>query len=220
MSLFALEHRRVIIASGRLSGVGDVNASSMTALLEAIVLAGGSSLRFGGDKRLAQYRGAPLIRFAIAAALAAPVTRVILATGPDDRLQEHMALIRDPRLTVVQARDAAEGLAATLRAAVMALAGETAGVFVFLGDMPKIPHDLAHILASKLAGHAAAAPFHRGVRGHPVLVSRELFDTLGRLAGDRGAGSVLDRLGDRLARVDVEDEGIVFDVDHRADLKR
>jgi molybdenum cofactor cytidylyltransferase len=58
------------------------------------------------------------------------------------------------------------------------------------------------------------------VRGHPVLFSRELFDTLGRLAGDRGAGSVLDRLGDRLARVDVEDEGIVFDVDHQADLER
>ncbi len=192
----------------------------MNAVLEAIVLAGGSSRRFGGDKRLAQFHGAPLIRFAVASALAAPVTRIILVTGPDDRLSEELALMPEPRVEVVQALDAAEGLAASLRAGVMALAADTDGVFVFLGDMPKIPHDLAHILAARLAGHAAAAPFHRGVRGHPVLFSRELFDTLSRLAGDKGAGSVLDRLGDRLARVDVDDDGVVFDVDHLADLER
>ena len=192
----------------------------MTAPLEAIVLAGGASVRFGGDKLLAPYRGAPLIRFAVTAALAAPVTRVILATGPDDRLREDTAHVPDSRLVIVQASDATEGVAATLRAGVMALAADTVGAFIFLGDMPRIPHDLAQTLADLLPGHAAAAPFHRGVRGHPVLFSRSLFATLAGLSGDRGAGAVLDRLDARLARVDVDDDGVVFDVDHRADLER
>jgi molybdenum cofactor cytidylyltransferase len=125
------------------------------------------------------------------------------------------------RLRLVHCADHAEGMGASLRAGVESLPDDAAGVLVFLGDMPLIPHGILPELAAAVAGGApAAAPFHGGRRGHPVLFSQALFADLRASQGGEGARAVLQTLGPRLACVATLDVGVLFDVDQPGDIDR
>jgi molybdenum cofactor cytidylyltransferase len=178
--------------------------------LEAIVLAAGMGTRFGGGKLTAAFEGGRLIDGALAAAKAAPVRGVTVMVGADARVA---AVAEEAGLRVVEATDYAAGLSASLRAGIASLPDDADGAFIFLGDMPRIPVEVLAQLADAMPGHAAAAPVFDGQRGHPVLIGRELFDKVMGLTGDAGAGAVLAALGERLALVQTEDAGVLFDVD-------
>jgi molybdenum cofactor cytidylyltransferase len=199
-------------------------AESESTHLEAIVLAAGAGRRFGGRKLLAAFEGRPLIAAGLDTAFAAPVRRVWVATDGDPELsaiaRDHaQSLGREEDLEVVVVTDAAEGMGASLRTMVAALPEETAGAFVFLGDMPRIPPALAQTLAEALAaGFDLAAPRFAGRRGHPVLFGRACFPTLLALTGDAGARDLLSAAGERLALVESSDAGVLFDVDRPEDL--
>lgn len=203
-------------------GTGDHGAVGPS--FEAILLAAGSGRRFGGGKLLAPWRGEPLIESSLAAALAAPVRRVVLVTGAEPKVGEVVRAYAErngqsARLSVIHAADHAEGMGASLRAGATALQPGCGGVFVFLGDMPAIPHDIGPRLAEALAvGAPAAAPRFQGRRGHPVLFGADLIPDLARASGDEGARRVLRALGDRLALVDVGSPGILTDIDTQQDL--
>jgi molybdenum cofactor cytidylyltransferase len=185
----------------------------------ALVLAAGSGSRFGGGKLLAQYRGAPLLHAALAAARAAPGGSVTVVTGADAEAVGAAARAFDPAIRLVHAADHAEGMAASLRAGVASLAGDIDAAFVFLGDMPRVPHAVLAPLAEAVAGGAAAAaPLFARRRGNPVVLSRDLFGEVAALRGDVGARPILQGLGARLALVEAPDDGVLFDVDARGDL--
>ncbi len=192
--------------------------------LEAIVLAAGAGSRFGGGKLMAPWRGGRLIDGALAAALAAPVRTVTVVLGADPAVADaaralSLALGEDARLRLVEARNHAEGMGASLRAGALALPADCGGVFVFLGDMPLIPPGLAAALADRLTPDAmAVAPVFEGRRGHPVLFARGLLPALAEAAGDEGARMVLAGLGERLLLLPVDEQGVLFDVDRPSDL--
>lgn len=198
--------------------------------IDAVVLAAGAGRRFakhsGGRKLLAPFEGRPLIVGALDAAFAAPARRVLLVTDGDPDLARIAAdhagtLGRRADLEIVVAADAAEGMGASLRTAVAALQSDSDGVFVFLGDMPRVPPGLAGDLARALRpGVDAAAPCFAGRRGHPVLFGRACYPALRGLEGDVGAREVLAALGERLALVESPDDGLLFDVDRPEDLTR
>ena len=170
--------------------------------LVALVLAGGAGRRFG-------------------AAFEAPVEEVIVVTGSESKVApaaEAFALRRGEaaRLRLVHADDWSEGLSASLRAGLAAVAPGRLGAFVFLGDMPDVPAGLPHRLAAAFApGAAAVAPVLDGEPGHPALLGAELFAAVMRLTGDRGARLLMEAQGDRFVRVPVQDRGVLFDVDTR-----
>jgi molybdenum cofactor cytidylyltransferase len=199
-------------------------AESKSARCDAVILAAGAGRRFGGRKLLASFEGRPLVAGALDAAFAAPIRRVLLVTDGDLGLaafaRAHaLALGRDADFEIVAAADAAEGMGASLRTAIQVLSPGSDGVFVFLGDMPRVAPGLAHDLARALVpGVDAAAPRFGGRRGHPVLFSRACFPALLALSGDVGARELLAALGDRLALVDSLDAGVLFDVDRPEDL--
>ncbi len=192
---------------------------------DAIILAAGTGSRFGGGKLLAPYGGGVLLDAAVATALAAPVRGVILVTGDGAEAVAAAATAgaartgQADRLSIVHAADYAEGMGASLRTAAAALPADSAGVFVLLGDMPRIPAGVfAPLIAAVEAGAPAAAATFQGQRGHPALIGRGLIPALLTLKGDAGARGVLKRLGDRLALVEAPDDGVLFDVDERGDL--
>lgn len=186
------------------------------AAFHALVLAAGAGARFGGGKLRAQWRGAPLIAGSMAAALACPAAAVTLVTGADPGVEATVRGLFDGPFQVAHAPDWAEGLSASLRAGWRAVPRRAQGVFVFLGDMPRTPPGIAARLVAALCGDAlAAAPVCGGRRGHPVLATRALGPRVEALRGDAGLGAVLAELGDRLALVPTEDDGVLFDVDTR-----
>lgn len=193
--------------------------------LEAIVLAGGFGSRFGGGKLTAPWRGGRLIDGALNSAFAAPVRTVTVVTGADGAVADAASAFatgagQTGRLRLVHAADHAEGMAATLRTGIASLPEDTAGVFVFLGDMPLVPAAILPVLAGALAdGGSAAAPIFEGRRGHPVLFGAALFPGLLALTGDEGARQVLRTLGPALVLVPAPDDGVLVDIDTRTQLE-
>lgn len=200
-------------------------AENNQAIWSAIVLAAGAGRRFGGRKLLAPYDGGVLIDGALRAAFASPASTVILVTGSE--ADEVAVAARawaerqgaGDRLHIVHAADHAEGMGASLRAGAAALPTDSPGAFIFLGDMPRIPAALLpRLVAAVKAGAAAAAPVCGGRRGHPVLFGATLFTPLRQASGDEGARAALAGLGPRLALIETDDEGVLFDIDRPEDL--
>lgn len=181
--------------------------------LAAIVLAAGAGSRFGGGKMAAPFRGEPLIAHAIRAARAAPVDRVIVVCAPGLDIGEWTG-----QPMVEAARLSSPELSASLKAGIAA-AGDVEGAFVFLGDMPLVPHDAAGGLAAVLKDNFAAIPQFQGRNGHPVLLSARAFPEVAGLTGDEGAGRLLKRRED-IALLDCTSEGVLLDVDRTEDLAR
>lgn len=180
----------------------------------AIVLAAGRGERFGQGERLeggklaALLAGRPLLDHAVDAALAAPAAEVIVVGRPGTRISA------EPRVRFVALASAS--LSDSLRAGLDA-AGDAAGAFIFLGDMPLVPPNMAARLAEVLGEAPAALPEWRGRPGHPVLLARSAFVLADGLVGDEGLGRALRGLVG-VVRLPAEDEGVVVDVDRPEDL--
>ncbi|MCA0919957.1 NTP transferase domain-containing protein [Pseudooceanicola nanhaiensis] len=164
----------------------------MTQPLPAIlILAAGSSSRMrGADKLMQEVAGGPLI--ATLAARAAATGAPVFVALPGLAHPRAQALATTP-VTLVPVPDAAEGMAASLRAGLLALPDETPAVLVTPGDMPELTQaDFATLLAAHAAAPGETARGASGERpGHPVLFPRALFPDLLRLTGDQGGRAVL-----------------------------
>jgi molybdenum cofactor cytidylyltransferase len=174
----------------------------------AIVLAAGKGSRFGGGKLAAELDGLPLLDHALQAALASPAQRVIVVSHPGTHLPA------DPRFSLVALESAA--LSDSLRAG-LAAAGAVDAAYIFLGDMPLVPHNTAVRLRAAIGDALAALPEWRGKPGHPVLLTRRGFALADSLVGDEGLGRAL-RGRDDVVRMPVEDEGVIIDIDRPEDL--
>jgi molybdenum cofactor cytidylyltransferase len=180
----------------------------------AIVLAAGAGSRFGGDKLSAQFNGEPLVRHAIRASRAAPVSRVIVVAAPG----LDIGAWDDSGPPVKMQRIATTALSDSLKAGIAAVV-DADGAFAFLGDMPLVPHGVAGALAEALGDNFAAMPLHDGKPGHPVLLSHAAFADISGLQGDEGAGRLLRSRKD-VAFLDWPDEAVLLDVDRAEDITR
>ena len=187
--------------------------------LAAVVLAAGSSRRFGANKLLELFQGEPLVVHAIRAACAAPVERIVVVKQPNAEVTRHCRAIADadPRVELIALESAF--LSESLRAGLQAVT-DADGVFVFLGDMPLTPPHLAARLADKLGDRFAAVPTCQGRPGHPVLLSARAAALAQHLSGDQGAGALLRRLASDVAHFETHDDRVIFDVDTREDYER
>lgn len=181
----------------------------------AIVLAAGRSCRMGEvNKLLANVNGKPLVAHAADAAVTAGAAPVVVVLGHEAEAVRS-ALAGRP-LRFVDNPHFREGMAASLRAGVAALAAETEAALVCLGDMPAVTAMHLRLLMAAFAarrGCAACVPVHDGKRGHPVLLGRKLFPEIAGLSGDIGARQLLVAHAGEVYEVAMPDAGILLDVD-------
>jgi molybdenum cofactor cytidylyltransferase len=191
--------------------------------IAGILLAAGSGVRFGGGKLLSPLpvashgvsAGTP-IGAAAAMHMMAALNDVVAVVRPRDALL-HDALAATGA-QVVACERASEGMGASLACAVAA-AADANGWVVALGDMPWIePATIVSIADAIRAGAEIAAPVYRGERGHPVGFARVYGSALCALSGDEGARTIVAARQWVLQQIEVDDPGVLRDVDVRADL--
>jgi molybdenum cofactor cytidylyltransferase len=97
---------------------------------------------------------------------------------------------------------------------------EAQGWVIALGDMPFIPSDIHRRVAQLLEeGAPLAAPAFQGQRGHPVGFAKAFEHELLNLHSDQGAKSILSRNSSSLRLVQVEEQGILLDIDTTIQLR-
>jgi molybdenum cofactor cytidylyltransferase len=182
-----------------------------------ILLAAGLGARFGAHKLFVPLAdGTPLAVGAARPLRLAMTDEVFAVVRPGDNVLS--ALLIAEGLRVVECPQAEQGMAHSLAAGIAA-APDVEGWVIALADMPyiKVP-TIARIAQALSAGAVLAAPFHQDRRGHPVGFSVALRAELAALQGDVGAREILARHARVLTRIDVDDPGILLDVDTPADL--
>jgi molybdenum cofactor cytidylyltransferase len=193
----------------------------------ALVLAAGRASRYraaGGaapTKLVADYRGQPLVRWAVLAALASRARPVVVVTG--HARAEVEAALAGLDVRFAHNPDFAEGLSTSLRTGIAALGPDVVGAVALLGDMPDAAPTVIDALISSFAaepGADAAVPVFEGRRGNPALLGRALFPRAAALTGDQGARGLLQGLDpSRLLAVPVADGGVGRDMDTPDDFR-
>ena len=186
-----------------------------------LLLAAGSGVRFGGDKLLAGLGAADAdcaLGVAACRHLVAALPEVIAIVRPGDA--PLATALAGAGARIVECANAADGMGASLACGVRA-APDAQGWIVALADMPWVrPATIARVAAAIRDGAIVAAPFHAGARGHPVGFTHACRDALTALATDEGAKTVVAAHRDALVRIEVDDPGILRDVDTPRDLRR
>ncbi|NOE33080.1 MULTISPECIES: NTP transferase domain-containing protein [unclassified Ruegeria] len=179
-----------------------------------ILLAAGQSSRMGGvDKLMQPIDDTPLLKRSARTARAVGPVLVALPPKPHPRYEALKGLDVLP----VPVAEAAEGMNASLRAAMRHVPPGAEAVMVLLADLPNLTQlDLRAVLQARdahpenLIWRGATA---NGKPGHPVVFDQSLFDQLSGLRGDEGAQKVvqahaqkvyLHRLPDRNALLDLD----------------
>lgn len=90
------------------------------------------------------------------------------------------------------------------------------------GDLPLIQPDSLRRVAEGLREKPAVVPHYRQQKGHPVAFSHNFLPQLAALMGDSGAKEIVRsaRLSHQVLDLDLQDVGIVHDIDTLADLVR
>jgi molybdenum cofactor cytidylyltransferase len=181
-----------------------------------LILAAGGGSRFGGAKQVAELDGQPLIGHVMGALLSVPRVRrraVVLGAHAD----EIRARVDLEDFEEVVCEDWAEGMAASLRAGVRALA-DCDAVVVLLADHPGVnAHVIAQVVEEVERGAPAARAVYDGAPGHPVAIASSLFDAVLALEGDTGARDLLAEA--RAIQIEVSGLARGEDVDTPEELK-
>ena len=182
----------------------------------AILLAAGHSSRFGSDKRMATIGEEPMLRVTLAKYLQVFEKTVVVLKPGDEALAAALSAICEP----VIATRAAEGMAYSIRAAIEAVRS-LSWVVVGLADMPSVETATLKKLRNSLESQhqAICRPRCNGRFGNPVGFPSLYFEQLARLKGDVGARALLDDPDTDVITLDVEDPGVLFDVDEPSELK-
>lgn len=193
--------------------------------IAGLLLAGGRGSRFDpagqADKLLAIWHGLPLAVHV--ARLLKSACDPCVAVMPPGK-ESLRSLLEAEGVIPVVSGNVLSGLSASVAVGVHAVCADAPpdAIVVALGDMPSIREStlLAVLQAWRSRGGRdfAAAPFFSGKRGHPVVFGAAYFDILTSLSGDRGAAQIL--ASSRLIPVEVDDPGVLHDIDTVEDLAR
>jgi len=179
-----------------------------------IVLAAGYSRRYGSDKRLAPVTGNQTLLDLTLASVPSLFDSYLLVLHPGD---EALAGAHAVRWQAIAARDAQLGIAHSLGAA-LPFAQHWAAAVIILADMPLVQAATYAAICRTLASDRIVVPCYRGQRGNPVGIGADFFGELAALSGDQGARQLLGRHADRVMRLELDDPGILRDVDTPQEL--
>lgn len=189
--------------------------------IAALILAAGESSRMGADKASLDYKGSAFLARILQTLREAGVERVAVVLGHHaDEIRRAVDL---DAAEVVINPDYQRGQTSSLQVGLKALeTQELQAVVLCLVDHPAVSaRTIRQIVAAFSDSRAPVViPTHQGRRGHPVVIGRKLFQELQSLGPETGADTIMRKHREATEFVEVEDRGILLDIDDPVSYRR
>ena len=189
-------------------------------MIHGILLAAGESRRMGYPKPLLEIDSetfaARLVRLMLPV-----VARLTVVVGAHaDRVRP--AIPNDARVSIVANPDWMRGQLSSIRAGIRALPPDASAAMVHLADHPKVKASTFAAVTEtyQRSGKPIVIARCDGRRGHPVIFDRSIFAELLEAPDGQGARVVVNVDPSRIVYVDVDDAGILLDLDTPQELTR
>jgi len=182
--------------------------------LAGLILAGGASQRMGREKALLAYQGETLGDRLIGV-LAGHCSPVIVVLGHHAEAIR-AGLRRAGQAVFVVNESYVDGQLSSLQCGLAAVPEGAEGVLFLPVDYPAVQEATVAALIGafeRRAGSPLVVPRYQGRRGHPVCCARELIPEFLALGRDSQARVVVHRHAHETRYVEVDDPGILRDVD-------
>jgi molybdenum cofactor cytidylyltransferase len=192
----------------------------MADMISAIVLAAGASRRMGRPKPLISLGGRTILQHVLDHLRAADVDEIVVVLG--HRAEDILPTLRGMRCRVVINYHYALGMSSSIQRGLQVVHPRAGAVLVALGDQPYVRPDVINRLlrAFRRNYRSIVVPTFGGQRGHPVLFGRKVWPRLLNLRGDVGGKKLLRRHPEDVFEVEVDDRGVLLDLDRPEDADR
>ena len=182
-----------------------------------VLLAAGKSTRFGSNKLLQPLNDQVAMVVQTARKLKEVLPESLAVVGPDDH--QTAELLHKEGLQIVINPHPESGMGSSLAVAIRA-SHDVAGWLITLGDMPWLQKQTLRMVADELCNpRDIVAPLFGDRRGHPVGFCRAYVRDLLSLDGDRGARAIIQANSHYLKLINVQDPGVLRDVDYPQDIQ-
>lgn len=193
-------------------------------MIPGIILAAGLSTRMGRPKALLRVAGgASFVRHIAATLASGGVIDALVVGRPDDEaLRSEVEEIGPPVRFVINERAQAGQLSSVIAGLNAADRPGVDAVLVTPVDSPLVqPSTVMRLIEVFSATHAPVIrATHHGQHGHPVIFARAVFEELRHADPRLGAKAVVRAHASDILDVDVEDPGVLRDVDSPEDYER
>ena len=181
-----------------------------------VVLAAGAGSRYHGTrhKLSEQLGGDSVLVRTLRNAIASEMSVVLVVS--EALIDEAKGLVAPRDMVVVDIRSQTGWGMGDSIAAGVSIHASASGWLMLPADMPLVRPSSLRAVAEALDQQPIAFAQHHGRRGHPVGFAAELFSELVMLKGDEGARRLLARYP--TAAVELDDPGVLFDIDTVDDL--
>jgi len=174
-----------------------------------IVLAAGSTKRFGSDKRLFRLpSGTGLLQQTLDNLGPLFKHRVLVLRAGDTELASHFGT----EWQVVVAATAELGMGHSLAAAMPATAAWQ-GAVIALADMPWVMPATVCRIRDAITPDILVVPTYQAQRGNPVGIGSDYFERLASLQGDSGARQLMQEFTGKTLTMAIDDPGLIRDLD-------
>jgi molybdenum cofactor cytidylyltransferase len=189
------------------------------------VLAAGESIRFQENKLLFEIKpNVAIIEFLLRTILVSKVDHTIVVLGHEaDLVDKKVQSLNSESLhTVINPDYRTGGMSSSIRRGVeMALASHA--ILIIPADIPLIPSKVFNQLIDHYSSHIPRIiiPTYQNHKGHPILISSELFDLVGKISEEkRGMKEIITSYAEDVVFLSTESPEILQDIDNYEDIAK
>lgn len=188
----------------------------------ALVPAAGKAERFGGDKLTAVIGGEPLINHTLRCLLEGGASQVVVVASHGNGLTDPDAgvtLAVDRRVAIVVNPDPDRGMFSSIQVALAAAPASADPLLVLPGDMPFVQASTVRRVINSVPTGQIVLPTCNGRHGHPIGIPGVLRSAILGAVATGTLKSALARCQVPYHELNIEDTGILRDVDRPGDLR-
>ena len=187
-------------------------------MIYGIILAAGEGKRMGKLKLTLPLGNKKLIEWVLQAVKLTPLDKYFLVVRPEDK--DIIKIGKAWGAEIILNPDFRKGMSTSIKKALLKInTQEAEGFFLILGDQPLITSKIINKLIKSFSSgkREIVVPYFKDKRGNPVLFDICWKDELMAVTGDVGGRILIKAHPEKVKRVNVSDETILFDIDQEKD---